>query len=151
MKAARAAAVVTWVYAAGFGLPVIPVSVYLLSRGRLPTFFDLFPMYGGPWYARREPDKFVALLAAFLGVTGVAAWSARSVWHGRKAGAVVNLALLPVEAIFWVGFALPLPWLTGIARAGLLAAAWQSLAEGQSSEARPVVETRTPLAGADLA
>jgi hypothetical protein len=42
MKAARAAAVLTWVYAAGFGLPVIPVSGYLLSRGRLLTFFDLF-------------------------------------------------------------------------------------------------------------
>lgn len=148
MKAARTAAVLTWVYAAGFGLPVIPVSVYLLSRGRLPTFFDLFPMYGGPWHSRLKDDKFVAMLAAFLGVTGVAAWSARSVWHGRKDGAVVNLALLPVEAIFWLGFALPLPWLNGIARAGLLAAAWKSLGEGQSSEAPPEKTARTAVAGA---
>jgi hypothetical protein len=136
MKPARVAAVLTWVYAAGFGLPTIPVSVYLLSRGRLPTFFNLFEMYGGPWSSRRKPEKFVTLLAAFLGVTGVAAWSARLVWQGRKAGAVVNLALLPVEGIFWVGFALPLPWLTGIARGGLIAAAWKSLAEEQSSKAR---------------
>jgi hypothetical protein len=148
MRAARAAAVLTWVYAAGFGLPVIPVSGYLLSRGRLLTFFDLFPMYGGPWYSRLDRHRFVAMLAAFLGVTGVAAWSARSVWHGRKAGAVVNLALLPVEAIFWVGFALPLPWLNGIARAGLLATAWKSLAEGQSSEAPSEKRAVAPLAGA---
>jgi hypothetical protein len=77
----------------------------------------------------------------------VLTWVYAAGWHGRKAGAVVNLALIPVEAIFWVGFALPLPWLNGIARAGLLAAAWKSLAEGQSSEAS---EERAvaPLAGA---
>jgi len=148
MKAARAAAVLTWVYAAGFGLPIIPVSGYLLSRGRLPTFFDLFPMYGGPWYSQLDRDKFVAMLGAFLGVTGVAAWSARSVWHGRKAGAVVNVALLPVEAIFWVGFALPLPWLNGIARAGLLATAWKSLGEAQGSETSSMKRARRAPAGA---
>ena len=41
-------------------------------------------------------------------------------------GAVVNLALLPVEAVFWVGFALPFPWLIGIARAAVIASSWQS-------------------------
>jgi hypothetical protein len=105
-------------------------------------------MYGGPWYSQLDRDKFVAMLAAFLGVTGVAAWSARSVWHGRKAGAVVNVALLPVEAIFWVGFALPLPWLNGIARAGLLVAAWKSLGEAQSSETSSVKRARRALASA---
>jgi hypothetical protein len=35
----------------------------------------------------------------------------------RNAGAVLNLGLLPVEAVFWIGFALPVPWLFGIARA----------------------------------
>lgn len=44
MNYARIAAVVTWFYAAGFGIPVIPVATYLLRRGRLPTFFDLFPI-----------------------------------------------------------------------------------------------------------
>jgi hypothetical protein len=30
-------------------------------------------------------------------------------------------------AAFWLGFALPIPWLFGIARAVLLAFAWKSL------------------------
>ena len=123
----RAAAVTTWSYAAGFGVPAVPVAVYLLTRGRLPSFFGLFDMYGGPWASRLKPEQFAVLLMAFLVPTGAAAWSAWGVWKGRKAGAVVNLALLPLEAIFWVGFALPLPFLVGVARAGLLAAGWRSL------------------------
>ena len=124
---ARAAAVTTWSYAAGFGLPAVPVAVYLMTQGRLPSFFGLFDMYGGPWASRLKPEQFAALLTAFLVPTGAAAWSARGVWRGRRAGAVVNLALLPLEAIFWVGFALPLPWLAGLARVALLAAGWRSL------------------------
>jgi hypothetical protein len=37
MKPDRAAAVVTWAYTAGFGGTALPVSVYLLTRGELPT------------------------------------------------------------------------------------------------------------------
>jgi hypothetical protein len=108
MKTARAAAVLTWIYAAGFGLSAIPVAAYLVADGHLPTFMGLFEMYGGPWSARVEPRTFVALLAAFLGVTILAALSAWWLWLGRRSGAVLNLALLPIEAIFWFGFALPL-------------------------------------------
>ena len=67
MKTARAAAVLTWIYAAAFGLPAIPISAYLVAQGHLPTFMGLFETYGGPWSARVEPRTFVALLAAFLG------------------------------------------------------------------------------------
>ena len=67
MKTARAAAVLTWIYAAGFGLSAIPVAAYLVAEGHLPTFMGMFEMYGGPWSARVEPRTFVALLAAFLG------------------------------------------------------------------------------------
>ena len=51
-RAARAYAVLTWVDAAGFGGPAVPVSVYLWQRGSLPWFGDLFPMYAGPWSGR---------------------------------------------------------------------------------------------------
>jgi hypothetical protein len=37
MKPAPATAVVTWDYAAGFGGTALPVSVYPLTRGELPT------------------------------------------------------------------------------------------------------------------
>jgi hypothetical protein len=133
MRKARAAAVTTWVYAVGFGVPVVPVARYLVTRGRLPTFFGLFPMYGGPWSARLKPGSFVAMLAAFLALQAAAAGSGWWVWRGRKAGAVANLALLPLESIFWRGFALPFPWFGGIARVALLAAGWKSLEKIRTS------------------
>jgi hypothetical protein len=127
MTTARAAAVVTWVYAAGFGLPAPFVVAYLVREGRLPTFLGLFEMYGGPWSARVEQRMLVTLLLAFLGLSAITAWSGWLLWRGRRSGAALNLALLPVEMIFWIGFALPLPWFFGAARVGLSVASWTSL------------------------
>ena len=140
-KAAQAAAITTWAYAAGFGIPVVPVAVYLLTKGRLPTFLGLFPMYGGPWSSRLGTGSFVALLGAFLVPTGVSAWSAWWVWRRRRVGAVLNLAVLPLEARFWVGFALPLPWLAGLARVALLAAGWASLEKSRLSRLAQPADT----------
>jgi hypothetical protein len=127
MNNARIAAVLTWIYAAGFGAPAIPVAIYLRQRGTLPEFLDLFPMYGGPWSSRLEDGTFIVLLIAFLIVVLLAAWAAWLLWNGSKAGAVISLVLLPVEAVFWLGFALPFPWLSGIARVILIVAAWRVL------------------------
>jgi hypothetical protein len=127
VRSAHIAAVVTWLYAAGFGLATIPVAVYLRERGKLPTFIGLFEMYGGPWSARVTNATFTVLLLAFLVVSLVTAWSAWLVWNGSRSGAVLNLILLPVEAVFWIGFALPIPWLLGAARVVLIALAWKSL------------------------
>jgi hypothetical protein len=144
-RSARAVAVQTWIYAAGFGGSALPVSVYLLTRGRLPTFFHLFEMFGGPWYFRVQPRTFVALLAGFSGVSALTAWSGWLLWRGKKAGAVLNLSLLPIEAIFWRGFDLPIPWLMGSARAALTTASWSSLEDGRSEA------TATPTATAQFA
>ena len=127
MNNARIAAVLTWVYSAGFGLSTIPVAIHLLRRGRLPVFAGLFETYGGPWSARLQQRTFIVLLIAFLIVTLVAAWAAWLLWNGSKAGAVLALVLLPIEAVFWVGFALPIPWLIGVARVAFIALAWKGL------------------------
>ena len=132
MKTARAAAVVSWIYAAGFGMPAIPIGVYLLTKGRLPTFMNLFEMYGGPWFFRVKPGTFVALFGAFFGVSALNAWSGWLLWRGRKAGAVLNLSLLPIEAVLWIGFALPFPPLSGVARVVLVTASWSSLGNQSS-------------------
>ena len=127
MNNARIAAVLTWVYAAGFGLSTIPVAAFFLRQGRLPVFAGLFESYGGPWSARLHSRTFVVLLMAFLVVTLIAAWAAWLVWNDSKVGAVLALVLLAFEVVFWVGFALPIPWLIGVARVTFLALAWNSL------------------------
>jgi hypothetical protein len=130
ISSARATAVVTWVYVAAYGLPAVPVSIYLIENGRLPTLWGLFDMYGGPWASSPVDKSFVALLLAFLASTLVAAWSAWLLWQKRRIGAVIHLAVLPIEAVFWFGFALPIPWVIGAVRVALLASAWRSLSQG---------------------
>lgn len=127
MNNAHIAAVLTWVYSAGFGLSTIPVAVFLHRQGRLPVFAGLFESYGGPWSARLQSRTFMVLLMTFLIVTLVAAWAAWLVWNASKAGALLALILLPIEATFWVGFALPIPWLIGAARVVFIALGWKAL------------------------
>jgi hypothetical protein len=133
MNYARIDAVVTWVYAAGFGLPAIPIAIYHLNTGRLPTFFGLFAMYGGRWSDSFTPGVFAALLVAFLLILIVTSFAAWLVWQGLRVGAVVSLALLPVEIVFWIGFDLPVPWFFGIARVVLLLLAWNSLSTSSAA------------------
>jgi hypothetical protein len=97
---ARVAAALTWLYTACFGVPAVPVAIYLNQRGTLPWFEDFFPMYGGPWWSRLGHDTFTAALIVFLGLTMIAAWTAWRLATGSRRGAVGNLALLPLEAVF---------------------------------------------------
>lgn len=136
MKSARAAAIVTWAYAAGFGGFAFPVVVYLRSRGRLPSFFGLFDMFAGPWFERLSRERFLQLLLLFPAVTGVAAVSGVDLWKGRKRGAALNLAVLPIEAVFWTGFALPIPVAVGMARVALVTLAWKRLTPASLAAAR---------------
>lgn len=110
-----------------FGVPAVPVAIFLANKGRLPSLWGLFDMYGGPWSYRFLNDRVIALLLAYAGVVLAAALSGLLLWKMRKAGAVLNLGLLPVEAVFWIGFALPVPWLFGIARVALVSLAWREL------------------------
>ena len=103
------------------------MAIYLGRNGSLPWFGGLFPMYGGPWSNRLEDDQLIGVLLGYLGLTVAVAAAAAQVRQGSRRGAVVSAGLLPVEAVFWVGFALPIPWVLGAARAALLAAAWPRL------------------------
>lgn len=122
-RSARTAAVLAWVTAAAFGLPAVPVAVHLTRTGSLPVLLDLYPMYGGPWFERLPPQAVAQLLGAYLAVNAGVAVAAWSVWRGSRRGRVAAAVLMPVEAVFWVGFALPIPWVLGAARAVALARA----------------------------
>ena len=67
-------------------------------------------MFAGPWSASVSDNTFAVLLLLFGAATLVAVCSAWLLWQRRRIGTVLNLTALPVEAIFRIGFALPLPW-----------------------------------------
>ena len=75
MTRSRSVALVTWVYVAMFGIPAVPVVLFLAENGRLPSLWGLFQMYAGPWSSSYVDDRLTVLLLVFLGVTLVAAGS----------------------------------------------------------------------------
>ena len=48
-------------------------------------------------------------------------------WRGLKQGALLGVVLSAVNAVFWVGFALPIPLIGGPLRILLLMLGWRSL------------------------
>ena len=69
----------------------------------------------------------VPLLIAFLLVNVLEVVAGALLWGGARSGAILGFALLPVEAIFWWGFALPFGPLMAIARSILVVLSWNDL------------------------
>jgi hypothetical protein len=61
----------------------------------------------------------VPLQTAFVAVCAAEVVDGYLLWRGRPAGRVLSLALLPVELVFWVGFALPFGFPLGAGRVAL--------------------------------
>ena len=115
---ARTAAVLAWVAGLGFGLPGAYGAVHLAEHGEVWTFLG-FPTYGkGPFDAAGLPTT-VPLQTAFVVVCAAEVVDGYLLWRGRPAGRRLSLALLPVELVFWTGFALPFGFPLGLARAAL--------------------------------
>lgn len=122
----RVAAIFLWIHAIGFGVFCLPAIRNLLTGRDIPYIMG-FPAYGKGPFERMGIPTTVPLLAAFLLVCileGVAGWW---LWSGSRTGAILALALFPVGAIFWWGFALPFPPVFAMVRTILIIMSWQSL------------------------
>ena len=122
----RAAAILLWFTAVGFGVFCLPAISNLLKGREIPYVMG-FPAYGKGPFERIGIPTTVPFLAAFLLdciLEGVAGWL---LWGGHKSGAVLTLVLLPASAIFWWGFSLPIPPIIALIRTLLIVMSWQSL------------------------
>lgn len=120
------AAILSWVSAFGFGVFCLPALRNLVSGRDIPYVMG-FPAYGKGPFERAGYPSTVPLISAFLAVCileGVAGWL---LWRGSKAGALLALALLPIGAFFWWGFALPFGPLFALLRTVLIVLGWRSL------------------------
>jgi hypothetical protein len=119
-------AVLLWIASLGFGLPCFPAIRNLLTGRELPLILG-FRAYGGGPFERVGIHTTVTLLVAFLLVCILEGVAGRLLWGDEKAGAILALGLLPVGAVFWWGFALPIPPILAAVRTMLILLSWRSL------------------------
>ena len=110
-----AAAVCSIVLGLGFGIPAVVGAAHFARTGEVWMLLG-FPTYGGGPFERIGLSTSVPLLIAFavvcLAEVAVGVLLLRDVPHAATLGYV----LLPIELVFWVGFALPFGPPLGIAR-----------------------------------
>lgn len=122
----RAAAVLCWVNAIGFGIFTVPAIARVWAGKDIPIVMG-FPAYGRGPFEDHGISSTVPLLAGFLAVClleGVAGWL---LWGGSRNGAILALAILPLGAVYWWGFALPFGPIFAAARTVLIILGWQRL------------------------
>jgi len=122
----RAAAALCWVNALGFGVFTIPAIARISAGKDIPMVLG-FPAYGQGPFEDHGIRSTVPLLAGFLVVCigeGVAGWL---LWGGHRSGAILALAVLPAGAVYWWGFALPIPPVFALVRTVLIVAGWARL------------------------
>ena len=117
--------VVVYIDASMWLVGTVHTLYYAFSQGHLPTFGGI-RLLGGPF----EKLGIEALIVAGIGyiiVNALKILAAYWLRNSRKGGAVLELILLGLSAIFWYGFALPLGPLLGIIQVVLLALVWKTL------------------------
>ena len=117
----RAAAVCSLVLGWGFGLPGAYGAWYYERHGEVWTFVG-FPTYGSGPFERWGIPTSVPLLLGFVAVCAAEVVVGVLLWRETTAAPWLALALLPVELVFWIGFALPFGPLLGLARTALVVA-----------------------------
>ena len=122
----RAAAVLLWINGVGFGVCCLPGIRNLLAGRDIPMILG-FPAYGRGPFERHGVSTTVPLLVGFLLVCILECVAGWLLWSGHTSGAVLAMVLLPFGAIYWWGFALPIPWIFAAVRTVLIALSWQSL------------------------
>ena len=118
----RAAALCSVLLGLGFGLPGAYGAWYYARHGEVWTFVG-FPTYGGGPFERWGIPTSVALLLGFVAVCAAEVAVGVLLWRNAAAAPWLALILLPVELVFWIGFALPVGPLLGLARSVLVVAA----------------------------
>ena len=122
----RIAAVLHWFVAVGFGVFCFPAIRNLRMGLPIPIVMG-FPAYGRGPFERAGIQTTIPLLAAFLLVCILEAVAGFLLWGGYKSGAILALVLLPAGAVFWWGFALPIPPIFAVIWTILIILGWPAL------------------------
>jgi hypothetical protein len=106
----------------GFLLPLY----YAFTRRVYPVAASIHLLDGGPFKALGMNAVLVTGLV-FVAVSGLKVLALYWLWGSRRDGAVLELILLGLSAIFWYGFALPFGPPLGVTQVVLLMLVWRTL------------------------
>jgi hypothetical protein len=104
---------------------VVPTLYYAFVHGELPTRFGI-RLLGGP-FEKLGLEALIVTGIIYIVVSALKFLAGYWLWNSRMDGAVLELILLGLSAIFWYGFALPFGPPVGIIQVVLLVFAWGSL------------------------
>jgi hypothetical protein len=111
----RAAAISAGLAGLGFGIPGVFGVKHFAETGEVWTFMG-FPTYGDGPFTSIGIETSTPLLAGYVAVCAAETGLAVALWRGTPWARKASTALLPVEAAYWVGFALPFGPVLGLAR-----------------------------------
>ena len=117
----KAAAVCSLVLGLGFGLPGVYGAWFYARHGEVWRFLG-FPAYGDGPFERWGISNSVALQLGFVAECAAEVVVGALLWSEATIAPWLALALLPVELVYWTGFALPFGPLLGLARTALVIA-----------------------------
>jgi hypothetical protein len=121
----RVLSIVVYIDAFMWLVGVPPTLYYAFSRGRLPILVGI-PLMEGP-FKKLGLDALIVAGIGYVIVSALKILAAYWLWGARMDGAILELILLGLSAIFWYGFALPLGPIVGVIQMVLLALAWRTL------------------------
>ena len=114
-----AAAICSILLGLGFGIPALAGTVHVARTGGTWMLLG-FPAYGGGPFERIGLSTSVLLLIVFALVCLAEVAVGVMLLVDLPHAATISYLLLPLESVFWIGFALPFGPPLGIARTVLL-------------------------------
>ena len=104
---------------------MVPTLYIALTQKRLPTLTGM-RLLGGP-FEKLGIDALIVAGIGYIIVSALKILAAYWLGQSRQDGAVLEIILLGLSAIFWYGFELPLGPILGIIQVVLLVLAWKTL------------------------
>lgn len=114
-----AAATCSLLLGLGFGVPAVLGARHFARTGEVWTFMG-FPTYGGGPFERIGLSTSVPLLLGFAAVCAAEVVVGVLLLMDASVAPVLSHVLLPLELVFWIGFALPFGPPLGLARTVLV-------------------------------
>jgi hypothetical protein len=122
----KIAALCSWLQGLGFGLPCLYGIWYLVNKKSIAYFMG-FPTYGYGPFEKIGVHSTTPLLTGFFLICALECVAGWGIWSGDKGSAVLSMAIIPLEMMFYIGFALPFGPPILLARVILLWLSWTAL------------------------